>query len=67
MNFNAGLFIGMNVYFNKIYGLRFSYFQGVTDFIKDIPKSNNYKNRTFNVSIIFVVSPQTSRDYAYKN
>jgi len=64
MNFNAGLLFGMNVYFNKIYGLRLSYFQGVTDFIKDIPKSNNYKNRTFNVSIIFAVNPQTLKgDY----
>ena len=59
MNFDAGLLFGMNVYFNKIYGLRLSYFLGITDFIKDIPKSSNYKHRTFNVSIIFAVNPQT--------
>jgi len=51
-NFDFGLLAGIDVMLVPKFGLRASYFYGLTDVIKDADSIQNYKNRGVGLCLI---------------
>ena len=52
LNFDAGLLLGANFMINDQFGLRASYYMGLTDVADEIDDDANYKNNTLSFSVL---------------
>ena len=52
LSFDAGLLVGANLMINEQFGLRASYYMGLTDVADGVDEDENYKNNTLSISIL---------------
>ena len=50
LGIDAGLLVGANYMLNEKFGIRASYYLGLTDVVKDLDDDANYKNNTISLS-----------------